>query len=684
MFTIFIGAFLLFQVQPLIAKMILPFFGGGAAVWTACLLFFQAVLFLGYLYAHLLSSRFIIKKQIIIHVILLLISSLFLPLSIPINPELLDQSSPLTGVLSALFFAIGLPYFLLSATGPLVQKWLADVYQNNSPYKLYSLSNIASLAALLSFPFLFEANFSLQENSQFWSIVYSGYVIAFVFWCWLILNKIPADSPESNAPKSNNIEGATHSPSVNKLTKFLWLALSSIGVILLVSTTNAMTQNVPPVPFLWILPLCIYLATFIVCFNNTRWYKRSYWFVCYLLVSAIAILMYFMGSQFDIVSQIVLYSVILFVACMICHAELVNLKPSVHHLTLFYLLISLGGFLGSAFVAFVAQNLFTQFFEYPIAIIAVFILISIICFTHEKRSLITPSSLVVSVVFTGTVVYLNLLYVKTNIASERNFYGVLSVKDVTIDGAIERRLIDGTTSHGTQSLMPELENQPLSYYRKDTGAAILLNLDSNNNNGKRVAFIGMGAGALAAYGTEKDDYTFFELNPAVINAAEKYFTFTKNSKADINIVQGDARVSLQKELFTKLRNPNNQEKRYNAFILDAFSGDSIPQHLLTIEAFNLYWQLLDRRGVIAVHISNSHLNLKPVMAALAEHYGVQLRYFKTKAKLAHEHDTEWVWLTKNKVILDESYVRIFGKKFGIDQPHILWTDQKSDLLSILK
>ncbi len=683
---IFIGAFLLFQVQPLIAKVVLPFYGGGAAVWTACLLFFQGFLLLGYFYAHQLSKIIIIKKQISVHASLLLLSLLALPIGLP--PEILAKSgllrqSPLISILMQLTLAVGLPYFLLASTGPLVQRWLTFIETDKLPYKLYSLSNCASLLALLSFPFVVEPMLDSAQQSLIWSLVYFVYVLLFLWVMQRVIRQLEGVNLAT-------LIATTHDDNkmkIGKATLTLWGCLSAVGVVLLVATTNAMTQNIPPVPFLWILPLCLYLLSFIISFHSPKWYVRSYWLALFSLTAVLAILMFFIGSQFDIISQVVIYSCILFTACMICHGELARIKPQAHGLTLFYLVISFGGFLGSAFVAFVAQNLFSQFLEFPLAILSVFLLVAATCrISPNKVSWLAPASFTGFVVLTGLFIYINQLYISNDIHSERNFYGILSVKDVAVGDEIERRLIDGTTSHGTQSQQADKRYMPLSYYRKGTGVALsfsqmrlykkqTLKQSSTINAG----FVGLGAGTLAAYGKKGDNFTFYELNPAVVEAAENYFTYLDDSQASIRLVLGDARVSLSQG------GSNDSDNLFDLLIVDAFSGDSIPQHLLTTEAISLYLQSLTKDGVIVIHVSNSHLNLLPLMRGLAKEKQMAISYFHTRAEKNQEHDTQWVWLSRNQQLLDSVLVKAYQSDWPDNSNNaVLWTDASSSLISVLK
>ncbi len=686
---IFVGAFLLFQVQPLIAKLILPYYGGGGAVWTACLLFFQAFLLLGYFYAHKVTRLKSIKQQFTLHGSLLLTSVLVMPIGLSqkaLNAQVLSSESPLIAILFQLTLAIGLPYFLLASTGSLVQRWLTFIDKKNLPYKLYSLSNFASVLALLSFPFLVEPLLDSSGQSLLWSLGYAVYVGLFFLVMRTLYLQLSAKGNTLSAV-ANEVQNAKEKlTAISKAKLLLWTGLSALGVVMLVATTNALTQNVPPVPFLWIMPLCLYLLTFIISFHSPKWYVRSYWFALFSLFAVLALCMFFIGSQFDIITQAIIYDLILFSACMICHGELARLKPDRHGLTLFYLTLSIGGFLGSAFVVFIAQNAFEQFLEFPIALLCIFLLFACSCAMQRcKHRGLFATSLSFFVIYSGLFLYVNQLYLKNDIHTERNFYGILSVKDVIADEVNERRLVDGTTSHGTQSLAANLRFTPLSYYRKESGiglafAQLRMNKRQNAQEAAlNVGFIGLGAGTLAAYGKAGDHFTFYELNPAVISAARQYFTYLNDSSATIDISLGDARVSLTQTL------DNNKRGDFDLLVVDAFSGDSIPQHLLTQEAISLYIEHLSSQGVIALHVSNSHLNLLPLMRGLAQHHNLAIRYFHTRAKQAHEHDTQWVWLSKDQALLNATTVKAYQSDWPDNEANkVLWTDAYSSLLSALK
>ena len=697
--TIFIGAFLLFQVQPLIAKILLPFFGGGASVWTACLLFFQGALFFGYLYAHLLTKISVVKKQALIHISLLWASLWLMPSSMMVDSahiiEHYSELSPLLGITLILSKTIGLPYLLLSSTGPLLQRWLSYENTDKTPYKLYAVSNLASLLALLSYPFLIEPLLPVSDQGLIWKISYIGFVafISVIAFKHYKSNKMITDETlitesftdsQQNRQSENTLsERVTDKVKRPYLRVFLWGFLAAIGVIFLVATTNAMTQNIPPVPFLWILPLSLYLLSFILCFHSPKCYVRWYWFALFTISAFVATLMFFMGSQFTLVSQLVIYSFILMSVCMLCHGELAKLKPSVEQLTLYYLMISLGGFLGSLFVNIVAPYFFIFFLEFLIAIWGLFIAFSLCVYIQmevklKSDKIISRLSLVFMLVLIAFYAYLNSAVTKNMVASERNFYGLLSVVEVDINNQKERRLIDGTTSHGTQVVDPQFSGTPKSYYRKDTGVALALE-HLYDKPDLSVGLIGLGAGTLAAYADADDSYYFYELNPAVEKMAKNYFSYLSNSKGYVDVSLGDGRVSLTKELSEFGSN------QYQVLVVDAFSGDAIPSHLLTVEAFELYWQHLAANGVLAMHISNTHLDLSQLIRGLAKNSGKQALNFITPATKEEPNEVNWVLVTNNKRFIGHRKVKALQTPWADAKTDFtLWTDNYSNLLSVLK
>lgn len=686
-FSVFVSAFLVFLIQPIISKTILPWFGGGASVWTTCMLFFQFFLLVGYLYAYILTKILAVKSQIVVHLAFLILSLFLLPNSIADIQNIQITGTPTWAVLKVLFFGLGFPYLILSANTPLLQQWFTSETNGAQPYRLYAISNVGSFLALISYPVLIEPFMSLDWQIKLWANIYWLFVLL-VGWIFFIVVK-----------QNNNdrpiVPGQLINPKVGFFRLILWFMLSALGVILLVSTTNALTQNVPPVPFLWLAPLAIYLLTYVVAFSNLGIYVRNIWLPFFMLLSFVALLIYFIGGQFDIITQLLIYLLILLCGCMICHGELNSLKPQLGNTTLFYLVLSAGGVFGSFLVSFVAKNLFDEFLEFPLAIFSVLLLATASLWLKKQDQLATAKSnmagialnnqfsklalggAVVALVWLLAFTKLNNQYQQYDIAKARNFYGILSVKDITQGKVNERRLIDGTTSHGSQSLPVSKAAVPMSYYRPGTGVQLVIE-ELSGDNELQVGIIGLGVGALAAYGQSGDHYTFYELNPLVSDFATRYFSYLDSTKAELKVKLGDARVTLQKELDL------GQKNAFDLLVIDAFSGDLIPTHLMTYEAFLLYQQHIKTQGVMALHISNRHLSLLPVILHHSSSLNMQVMLFETPGG-GNEHDAQWVVLTNNSQLTQSP--KLISKQTVISKEQyqeVLWTDDYSSLLPILK
>ncbi|MDX1539495.1 fused MFS/spermidine synthase [Arsukibacterium sp.] len=675
--TIFLSAALLFLVQPMLAKQLLPYFGGGAAVWTACMLFFQSLLLAGYGYAHLLSRYLAPKNQRRVHSSLLALALASLPLlwHANINPDVL--LSPLAAILLLLSLTVGLPYLLLSATGPLLQHWFASRFPLRSPYRLYALSNLGSLGGLLAYPFVVDPLFSLNEQRQYWVLGFVLFALTCLLLMWRELGQLSAAIRAVSA-------------RLNKRFTLRWLALSACGVVLLLAVTQQLTQNVPPVPFLWVLPLSLYLLSYIVVFNKPAWYQRGLWLYLFCLSMVFGLLLFYLGRQFDLISQLLLYLTILFSGCMLCHGELARLKPEPQYLTGYYLLLAAGGVLGSAAVNLLAPLLFDQYWEFLLVLLAIYLL------------LLWPDSgakprwqqglwLTGGLLFGLSIIGLEWQLGQHNVYSERNFYGSLVVRDLTIideagNGQQQRQLIDGTTSHGAQYLKQPLSGTAQSYYRPGTGAALALQhflpaaptRNISQLQQRRYGLVGLGAGALAVYGRPGDSMVFYELNPAVIKVATEYFSYLADSPATVDIVPGDARLTLAAQL------AQQGSQQFDVLVLDAFSSDSIPQHLLTIEAMQLYWQHLQSDGVLAVHVSNNYLDLTSLLRNQAATLGLAAYFIATEAQGINPA-AQWVLITANQRFISQPVIQHALSPWPSPlNPDVSWTDQRSNLLQVLK
>lgn len=664
---IFLSAALLFMVQPLIAKAILPWFGGGASVWTACMLFFQLFLLLGYGYSHLITRYLTHKTQAVCHTVLIISSTLTLPLALNSQNVAID-GVPQIEILYLLLLSIGLPYFVLSSTGPLLQRWFSYHHPEKEPYRLYALSNIGSLLGLIAYPFIIEPLFPQQSQFDYWSLSYLLFsVLMFAAVAYLYRLKVDPNKVEFIA-------------KVTLTQVVVWFGLSMFGVILLLAVTNSMTQNIASVPFLWLLPLTLYLLSYIICFSQDRYYQRKYWRIAFGFALLASFLLYFFASVFDFITQVLLFSCILFIGCMVCHGELSRLRPVHNQLTLYYLCISFGGFFGGVFVSLIAPNLFNHFTEFPLVVFCLALVISLglwreleyTCFTRFKRAGLALSVILLPIMFFG----LMHLFTQHDVAASRNFYGLLSVKDIQVDGLNERRLVDGTTSHGTQALDSNASKLPLSYYRQGTGVALAIESFSSKSRLK-IGVVGLGAGTLAAYGRETDHFEFYELNPQVERYALQYFSYLADTKASYNVSLGDGRLLLQHLV--------SQPQEFDVLVIDAFSSDAIPAHLVTVEAVELYQSHLNDNGILAFHISNNHLDLTPLLRGLAEATGLSARLYLKPPDTHGGNLAHWVLLSQTNQTFHVGPLKDEAVSWSkrSDQ-FVIWRDDYSNLLSVLK
>ncbi|HVO69311.1 MAG TPA: hypothetical protein VMT24_04650, partial [Aggregatilineaceae bacterium] len=570
--SIFLNAFLLFQVQPLIGKLILPWFGGVAAVWTVCLLFFQFALLLGYYYAHLLTQHFQPRTQGRIHAALLAASLFTLPILPrdtwkPAGPE-----HPAGSILLLLTVCIGLPYMLLSATSPLLQSWYALGKPAETPYRLYALSNAGSMLALVSYPLLMEPRLSSTHQGVVWSV---AYVCAAALCAFIALNAYRTVAGRPSAaerwPEGQTGAGADpQSASPEWKTQALWMALAGCGSLLLVSITTHLTQNIAPVPLLWVIPLALYLLSFILCFESSGWYWR--WIYLRLLGLALACMAYSLSlgtAELPLGLMVGLFCAGLFVGCMFCHGELARRKPDPAHLTSFYLRISLGSVLGALFAALVAPHLFSGYFELPVAIGACALLVPVAYRgdPDARAGQKGGQSQWIVMLALASILVASLVAVCVGLTSRprlmvRNFYGVLCVIDEFAGGRLSlegktssaalanqrtRKLMNGMIDHGLQFQAAERRREPTSYYGPNSGVGIALRAaDRDHPKPLRVGLVGLGVGTLAAYGRAGDRYTFYEINPLDVKLARREFTFLSDSPATVDVIVGDARLSLER------------------------------------------------------------------------------------------------------------------------------------------
>jgi len=679
--TIALSAFLLFLVQPIIAKQILPWFGGTSAVWTTCMVFFQVVLLGGYAYAHALTSHASARNQARVHIGLLAASLLFLPI---VAREAFKPGGEEDAALSILWLlagTIGLPYFLLSSTGPLLQRWIAHRYPEKTVYRLFALSNFGSLLGLLAFPFLIEPFAPSVTQAYAWSAAYAVFALACAVTAWQAQQALAARAGEPAAAGGG--AAAAPAPTTDAAPTLgdyaLWLALAALGSVLLLAATSHITQNIASVPFLWVLPLTLYLLTFVLAFEGRGgrgWYERRWWlFPTLLLVVAMSWGLSASRGVLDIGVAVPLYCAGLFFACMFCHGELAHAKPSPRYLTQFYLTLSAGGALGGMAVGLLAPRIFPAYLELPLALFALSALATWLVL--RSRTLIGPA--LVATVATAYSGWHYLDFVKDGtIVMQRSFYGTLRVRETGSGEQQVRRLLHGVILHGEQFTRAADRLEPGTYYARSSGIGLAIAAKQQGGPVK-LGFVGLGVGTLSAYGRAGDSVRFYELDPQVIDVAQRHFSYLGSTQARLDFEIGDARLSLEREL--KKGGPRG----YDVLAIDAFSSDSIPVHLITREAIELYARQIAPDGIIAVHISNRFLDLKPVLANIAQASGLAARLVSDSPEDDRSaSSTDWVLLARDAKVLDDPMIAARAEPLAPVAGFSLWTDQFNNLLDVLK
>ena len=647
---------------------------GSAAVWITCMVFFQIFLLGGYIYAHLIINRLSARMQVIVHVVLLFISLFVLPVSPGLSWKPAGGEQPVLQILGLLSCSVGLPYFLLSTTSPLVQVWYAGTHKTILPYRLFALSNVASLAGLLAYPFLIEPRVTLRQQSIGWSVSYGIFVILCFF---LSLSNIKRKNEEKNrftdCPASS--EHTAIPPAFRE--KILWLVLSACATILLLSVTNHLTQNIASIPFLWVLPLSLYLMTFILCFDRSGWYQRKPYGILYIVFVVVMVYAQFWDTTMSLKIVIPVFCVGLFLCCMFCHGELAARKPSPEYLTSFYLQLSLGGALGGVAVGLLAPNIFPGYFELPVGLFLCSILIFLLNSQRRRLTDILCAMFVVSI-FIADAKYFY-AFSTHSLLNTRNFYGTLRVREYEKGEKGEyRSLVHGAIIHGSQFMAPERRKKPLTYYSDTSGAGRAI-LALQKKGPVKIGTIGLGAGSLAAYARTGDEFRFYEINPAVEEIAKRYFYYLSEADGNINVVLGDGRLSLECE----------KNQQFDLLAVDAFSGDSIPIHLLTRQAFEQYFRHLKPGGVLVIHISNNHLDLGPVVEQLCRAFDRNRTLINDeKNKKERDEDliysSQWVLVTDDQQFLELPEIKDAAKKIPSRPDIKVWTDDYNNLFRILK
>ena len=750
----FLSAFLLFMLQLLMGKILLPWFGGSPAVWTTCMLFFQVVLLCGYAYAHGLT-RLPSRAQGRIHCGLILLSVALLGVAwwrwgSPIIPSAewkpVGSDGPQMRILTLLLVSIGLPFFLLSTTSPLIQHWQGLQHAGGKIWRLYAVSNTGSLLGLLCFPFLVERFLEIPVQAVVWTVGFGVFALGAA---------ILALRVKSQAPPAVAVAYAEEKPKSSRLTLLAWLILPMTTSAMLLAVTNELCQEIASVPFLWMLPLALYLLSFIICFDRPAWYHRRFFLAAGAAATVAVLITASLGIQLTIPVHVVSFGGFLFVFCMIGHGELFRLRPATSRLTLFYLMVALGGALGGIFVSLVAPMIFTNFWEFNIMATAAWVILGIlllrekesmfhrgdwwqmlvfiwllvylgirigaeitlpvshplarnlplhalaglvlawlVCFplrrTRFARSKYWPRAMVVVVIFIAESFMLFRIQSDQSgaIAAERNFYGTLRVTtppEVPGKQPAQTMLTHGNINHGFQYHDEALSRQPVSYYGDTSGIDIAIRRHLRRlaapAQSLRIGVLGLGAGTMAAFGEKGDFVRFYEINPAVIrySTAEKpIFTYLSDSQASTEIVEGDARLMLEREL------TDGQPGKFDVLVMDAFSSDSVPVHLLTREAFALYQKhLRDKDSIIAVNISNRFLDFRDLVSSQSGEIEMFPMLVHVRDLAVTHGPSSWMILSRSIPFLNDPVLKQHGVPW-IPQRKVIWSDSFSNLYQILR
>jgi len=664
--TIFLGAFLLFLVQPIMAKQILPWFGGSAAVWATCMVFFQVTLLAGYAYADWTTRRMAPKTQTRLHIALLLVSLALMPIIPDAAWKPLGQENPSTRILAMLAVSIGLPYLMLSTTSPLIQAWFARRYAGTLPYRLFALSNLASLLALLAYPVLVEPWISTHAQSITWSIAYTLFVVLCAAAGFSSLKAVSATASTAAGVSSQTVEPP---PTVTR--QALWLILAALGSFMLLAVTNHICQNVASIPFLWILPLTLYLATFIFAFDHPRWYHRGF----FITLTALALpAMAWMFDSLELVYAIPVYLVGLFAVCMFCHGEFAHLKPAPRYLTTYYLMLSLGGAIGGLLVGLVAPYVLPGHFEIVIGLVACGLLLLVRTLSWGWWATGIAAAVV------GTTAWASGNAIEEQFGNARvmmrNFYSAIRTRDAATPTPF-RSLVHGGIMHGGQLLDEDKRLLASSYFGPTSGFGRLF--AALPDEPRRVGVIGLGAGSITAHARAGDVFRFYEINPQVVDLAYREFTFLTATPAKTEVVLGDGRLSMERE----------SPQQYDVIAVDAFSGDAIPMHLLTRESIAIYLRHLKPDGVIAFQATNRFVDIAPVVERLAAENGMSAVMITDYPSNSDGVDywlssTDQILITKNRSLLDHEKIRSAAQPI---QPRLgfpTWTDDFNNLLTVLK
>lgn len=638
-------------------------------------MFFQVVLVLGYAYAHFVTERLERKRQVFVHAAVLLVALACLPITPNATWKPAGGGDPLFGITALLAVSVGIPYLALAASAPLLQRWFVAIHPERSPYRLYALSNLGSLLGLWLYPFLLEPFFTLDTQTKIWSALFALYAFVSGGCAWA-LTRAPDDTA---APSSE--------PAVDPQPRYLWVLLPFAGSLLLLAGTNQICRDVAVVPLLWILPLSVYLLSFIVAFGNPRWYHRGFWSVA--VVASFAGVLYllpldFRGVDPHLVTQVALYVAAIFAGCMVCHGELVRTRPPARELTSFYVLVAIGGALGGVFVNFAARYWFKGYWEFHLSLVLTWVLLGW-CVYRSRRAVRSLDALWAAGLVGGLVVLGG--HIRDELAgvvhTRRSFYGVLRVYDVGVGGRDHLRgLYHGRIAHGEQFMHASRRREPTGYYGLAGGLGEAIRVQrfvvrQAGRHGLKVGVIGLGTGTIVAHARKGEEVRYYEIDPDVVDIAKEHFFYLADAASETSIVLGDARISLEREL------ARDGSQEFDVLVVDAFSGGGIPTHLLTREAFELYWHHLRDGGVIVVNSSNVFMELGGIVRRQAEALGAEAVLVQHQRNIRPgETRNKWVLVTKNDAFLRTIARHVDPWPAG-PLKSSLWTDDYTNLLEVI-
>lgn len=679
--TMALAGFLLFQVQPVLAKYILPWFGGSATTWIVAMLFFQVALLAGYALAYAITLPFPVTTQVKIQAALILLSLVLLPItpSDVWKPD--DPANPTGKIVALLAASVGIPYVVLATTSPLLSRWLASADASLHPARFFAASNLGSFIGLLSYPFVFERLLSSNAQTVLWSWGYVFYGLLFAA-CALIAHRRTHDTVAVDG-------GALLRVARGSDPVALWVLYAALASILLLATTNAITQWSAVVPFLWILPLSLYLLTFVIAFGHQKLYHRAAYSIIFVLLAAIAVWLPYPDTSRELLVQIAVQCATLFFGCLICHAEMVRLQPEPRRLPKFYLAISVGGAMGGISIALFAPLVFGDYFEHPLVLGAIGLTACILLYREQRpvfaRTALAGVALLATVLAVGGAAWNEIELRSYLVERVRNFYGVVSILEDEGDKPGDASLVmrQAGVDQGSQFADPARRMAPVCAFDWPSGVGLALSHHAKRRGGNaktplRIGIVGLGAGMVAALGREGDIIRYYEVNPAVDDLTSRYFTFVKDGKAKTDVLLGDARLVLERQL------KQNQPQAFDVLVMNAFRGASPPMHLMTKEVFAIYMAHLAPNGILAINFELDTFEMAPLHRGMAKAFDLDVRWFETKLRPGCEEPISWALYTRDRAFFDQLEVRAAISHWrDRDGSSIVWTDKSSNLMSII-